>query len=80
MSSSRRGVALLSAGLAAMLAVSACTTPSSAASSAITAAASSAPSATGPLIPTASTLHWHACTGEVSQLGVRDCTMLSVPK
>jgi pimeloyl-ACP methyl ester carboxylesterase len=79
MSSSRRGVAALTVGLAALLAVSACTAPSSAASSATTAAASSVPSATGPIIPTASTLHWHACTGEVSQLGVRDCTMLSVP-
>jgi len=79
MSSSRRGVAALTAGLAALLAVSACTAPSSAASSATTADASSVPSATGPIIPTASTLHWHACTGEVGQLGVRDCTMLSVP-
>ena len=87
MSRSRRdgrstAAAALTAGLAALLTLSACTSSSSAAPSATTAGTvpgSASASATGPIIPTASTLHWHACTGEVGQLGVRDCTMLSVP-
>jgi len=79
--SSTRPVPLgvLTAGLAALLAVSACTSPGAAASSAATAAASSAPSSAGPVIPTASTLRWHACSGELALLRVPDCTMLSVP-
>jgi len=72
--------AALTAGLAAaLLAVSACTSPGSAASSATTAPDSKVPSPAGPIIPTASTLHWHACTGELGLLRVPDCTMLSVP-
>jgi pimeloyl-ACP methyl ester carboxylesterase len=87
MSSSRLGgraarirpaaAAALTAGL---LAVGACTSPSPSASSA--SAAGSTPgegSESGPIVPTASTLRWHACTGELGLLGVPDCTMLSVP-
>jgi pimeloyl-ACP methyl ester carboxylesterase len=83
MSSSRRGrpaaAAALTAGLATLLAVSACTAPISVASPATTAPASSVPGAAGPIIPTASTLRWHACSGELALLRVPDCTMLSVP-
>jgi pimeloyl-ACP methyl ester carboxylesterase len=69
------GLGLLTAGLATLLAVSACTSPGVAASSAT--AAPSAPA--GPIVPTASTLRWHACSGELGLLRVPDCTMLSVP-
>jgi pimeloyl-ACP methyl ester carboxylesterase len=81
----RPAAAALTAGLAALLAVSACTSPSSAASSAPATtsasapAATSAPSSAAPIIPTASTLRWHACTGELAVLRVPDCTTLSVP-
>jgi pimeloyl-ACP methyl ester carboxylesterase len=34
---------------------------------------------TGSVIPTHSTLHWHACSGQLAEDGVPDCTMLSVP-
>jgi pimeloyl-ACP methyl ester carboxylesterase len=80
--SSTRPVPLgvLTAGVAALLAVSACTSTSSAAPPVPSATiAGSAPGSAGSIIPTASTLHWHACSGEVGELGVRDCTVLSVP-
>ncbi len=35
--------------------------------------------AAGPIVPTRSTLRWHACTGQLASYGVPDCTMLSVP-
>ena len=38
-----------------------------------------AASATGPIVPGHSTLHWHACTGQAAQQGVPECTTLSVP-
>jgi pimeloyl-ACP methyl ester carboxylesterase len=81
-----RGSAAVTAGLAVLLAVGACTSPGSTAPP--TPAASSAPASaggssagqpTGSVIPAASTLRWHACTGELAQLGVPDCTTLSVP-
>ncbi len=72
--------AALTAGLAAaLLAVSACTSPDSAASSAPASASSDAPSLAGSIVPTASTLHWHACNGELALLRVPDCATLSVP-
>ncbi len=81
-----RGSAAVTAGLAVLLAVGACTSsgspvpPTPAASSASTSAsASSASQPAGPVIPAASTLRWHACTGELAQLRVPDCAMLSVP-
>jgi len=85
--SRRAAAAALTVGLAALLAVSACTSPSSAASSATTSATAAStapdsaggPSPAGPIVPTASTLHWHACSGELSLFRVPDCTMLSVP-
>ncbi len=30
-------------------------------------------------MPTDSTLRWHSCSGLIAQMGIRDCTMLSVP-
>ena len=62
---------------AALLAVSACT--ASAAPSSPGAPASSARGSAGSIIPTASPLRWHGCTGELAELGVPDCAMLSVP-
>jgi pimeloyl-ACP methyl ester carboxylesterase len=41
--------------------------------------AGGAASATGPIVPAHSTLHWHACTGAAAQQGVPECTTLSVP-
>jgi pimeloyl-ACP methyl ester carboxylesterase len=35
--------------------------------------------ASGPIVPTHSTLHWHACAGQLAQEGVPQCTTLSVP-
>ncbi|MGH3152382.1 MAG: alpha/beta hydrolase [Streptosporangiaceae bacterium] len=79
--------AALIAGLAALQAVTACTSAGSTASSpsspapASTSSGSSAASkqADGPIVPTASTLHWQRCTGTLASEGVTDCTMLSVP-
>jgi pimeloyl-ACP methyl ester carboxylesterase len=83
-----RGVvaATLTAGAAILLAVTACTSPSST-TAAPPSPAGGAPSGTatgnaqdaGPIVPTDSTLQWHACAGLTAQLGIRDCTMLSVP-
>ena len=80
----RRVTAALAFGAAALLAVTACTAtgPASATSpgpAASTSAAAGAAADAGPIVPTRSTLHWHACTGTAGQLGVRDCTTLSVP-
>ncbi len=72
----RGSAAALAAGVAVLLAVSACTSPGSPAPPAP--AASSAPPA-GSVIPTHSTLRWHACGGQLGQLRVPDCAMLSVP-
>jgi pimeloyl-ACP methyl ester carboxylesterase len=33
----------------------------------------------GPIVPTASTLHWHSCGGLIAQMGIHNCTTLSVP-
>src|SRR5579862_3484907 len=33
----------------------------------------------GPIVPTNSTLRWHSCSGLIAQMGITDCTMLSVP-
>jgi len=83
-----RGVvaALLTACAAALLAVTACTSPSSttAAPPSSVGATPSGPAtggaqAAGPIVPADSTLHWHTCGGLIGQLGIRDCTTLSVP-
>ncbi len=83
----RRAVAALAAAVAALLGVSAC---SAAATSSAPAAGStqqagstqpagSTPQPAGLIIPAHSTLHWHACSGQLAADGVPDCTMLSVP-
>jgi pimeloyl-ACP methyl ester carboxylesterase len=79
----RRGAAVLGSAAAALLAVAACTsvgpTASTTATPASTAAAPAASTPAGPIVPTDSTLHWHGCTGSLAEMGIRDCTMLSVP-
>ena len=77
-----RGViaAALAVGL---ITVTACTS-SSTTTTAPPSAASSATTTTnggaaGPVVPTNSTLRWHSCSGLIAQMGIRDCTTLSVP-
>ena len=69
-------------GAAALLAVTACTssgsTPGSASSTPSGPATDSAQDA-GPIVPADSTLQWHSCAGLLAELGIHDCTMLSVP-
>jgi pimeloyl-ACP methyl ester carboxylesterase len=89
-----RGAAALFAGAAVLIMAAACTSSgSTTAAPAKTGntGPSTGPSATpgsatpgsaadaGPIVPTASTLHWHSCSGAIAQLGIRDCTTLSVP-
>ena len=76
----------LTIGAAALLAVTACTssgstatTPPGPAASGTPPAAAGSAQAAGPIVPANSTLHWHACAGLTGQIGIRDCTMLSVP-
>ena len=83
----RRAVAALAAAMAALLGVSACSaaaTSSGPAAGGTQQAGSSQPTEStqqpaGPIIPAHSTLHWHACSGQLAADGVPDCTMLSVP-
>jgi pimeloyl-ACP methyl ester carboxylesterase len=83
----RRGAAALAVGTAVLLAVAACTSAgSTAATPPGPAGASTQPGpaagstpAAGPVVPTDSTLRWHSCTGLIGKIGIRDCTMLSVP-
>ncbi len=83
----RCAAAALAVAAAALLGISACSAAatssgpatSSGAAAGSTQQAGSAPQATGPIIPAHSTLHWHACSGQLAQEGVPDCTMLSVP-
>jgi pimeloyl-ACP methyl ester carboxylesterase len=79
---------------AALLGVSACSasTSSSSGSTASAAPPGSATTGTGAgsaasgpvtgtsgIVPAHSTLHWHACAGQLAQEGVTQCTTLSVP-
>jgi pimeloyl-ACP methyl ester carboxylesterase len=84
------GAAALTAGVAVLLAVAGCTSSASTTTTPPGAAASSTPPAgsspaaggagdAGPIVPTASTLHWHSCPAQLAHLGVPDCTTLSVP-
>jgi pimeloyl-ACP methyl ester carboxylesterase len=84
----RGSAAALTTAVAALIAVTACTSPASTAaappsSAGITpsdpAAGSDAGSDAGPIVPTASTLRWHSCAGATAEMGIRECTMLSVP-
>ena len=83
-----RGAAALAVGIAVLLGLGACSagTPSAAGTQAGTPAGTQQATqgatpgtAKGSVIPARSTLHWHACSGELGQVGVPDCTMLSVP-
>ena len=81
-----RGSAMaLTVALAALLTVTACTSPASTAVAPQNTGPSATPSDpaagsdTGPIVPTNSTLQWHSCSGLIAQMGIRDCTMLSVP-
>jgi pimeloyl-ACP methyl ester carboxylesterase len=74
--------------LTALLGVGACSAGGSSSGQAAPPAAGSTESgsagagaapAAGPIVPAHSTLHWHACTGQVAQQGVPECTTLSVP-
>jgi pimeloyl-ACP methyl ester carboxylesterase len=78
--------AALTVAVAALITVTACTSPASTVaappSSPGTTSSDPAPGSaqdTGPIVPTASTLRWHSCTGLIGRIGIRDCTMLSVP-
>jgi pimeloyl-ACP methyl ester carboxylesterase len=84
-----RGVnaVVLAISAAALLAVTACTPPSStattppgpAASGTQAAGAAGSAQDAGPIVPADSTLQWHSCAGLLAELGIHDCTMLSVP-
>ena len=82
-----RGAAVLTVVVAALLGVSACSATATSSgpaaggtqSSGSTQQAGSTQRLAGPIIPVHSTLHWHACSGQLAQQGVPDCTMLSVP-
>jgi pimeloyl-ACP methyl ester carboxylesterase len=84
-----RGVSTvaLTIGAAALLAVTACTSsgsttttpPGPAASGTQPAAAAGSAQDAGPIVPADSTLQWHSCAGLLAELGIHDCTMLSVP-
>ncbi len=80
---SRGGVAALTVTLAALAGVTACTSGSAAVQPSnpptASAPASSAAPQAGSIIPAHTALHWHACSGQLAQDGVPDCTMLSVP-
>ncbi len=80
----RGGAAALTVAVAALLTVTACTSPASTAVAPQNTGPSTAPASgtnqdAGPIVPTNSTLQWHSCSGLIAQMGIRDCTMLSVP-
>jgi pimeloyl-ACP methyl ester carboxylesterase len=66
-------------GVAALLALTACTSSGSTAATPPPPAAGSTPGAGGPVVPADSALHWHSCAGLIAELGIHYCTMLSVP-
>jgi len=68
-----RRSAALTMGVAVLIATAACT--SSAASDTKPGPAAAA----GPIVPAHTALNWHSCTGSLAQIGIQDCTMLSVP-
>jgi pimeloyl-ACP methyl ester carboxylesterase len=77
----RGGALALTVGVAALITVTACTSPGSTSPgpASSTSTATGGAQVTGPIVPTDSTLRWHACTGLAAQYGVHDCTTLSVP-
>jgi pimeloyl-ACP methyl ester carboxylesterase len=84
-----RGIAAaaLTVGAAILLAITGCTSsgpttttpPAPAASSTQPAPAAGSSQDAGPIVPNASTLHWHPCSAQLAHMGVPDCTTLSVP-
>jgi pimeloyl-ACP methyl ester carboxylesterase len=82
----RVSAVVLTIGATALLAVTACTSsgstaatpPSPAGPTPSGPATGSAPDA-GPVVPADSTLQWHSCAGLLAELGIHDCTTLSVP-
>ena len=86
----RGSVTALTVAVAALLTVTACTSPASTATAPPSTGLSTGPntgpgttpgtsSVKGPIVPTNSTLTWHSCGGLTGQEGIRDCTTLSVP-
>jgi len=82
----RASAAALIVGVAALITVTACTSPGSTAaappsSGGVPPSASATGGApdTGPIVPVDSTLRWHSCGGLIAQMGIHDCTTLSVP-
>jgi pimeloyl-ACP methyl ester carboxylesterase len=81
------GLTVSVAALAALTGLTACTSSGSAASpqsstsstATATAQAGSTQAASGSILPSHSTLHWHSCSGQLAEEGVPDCAMLSVP-
>jgi pimeloyl-ACP methyl ester carboxylesterase len=79
----RGGATALAFAVAALLTVTACTSPgptaATPASRTPTGAAADRAADAGPIVPVHSALRWHPCAGLIGDLGVRDCTTLSVP-
>ena len=82
----RGSAAALTVAVAALITVTACTSPASTAAAPPSSGratpsgpATGSAQAAGPIVPTASTLRWHSCAGLIARIGIRDCTMLSVP-
>ncbi len=79
----RGGMVALTVTLAALAGVTACTSGSAAVQpsdpATASAQASSAAPQAGSIIPARSTLHWHACSGQLAHEHIPDCITLSVP-
>ena len=82
----RRAAAALTAGVAVLLGIGACSASATSSRPAAPAAPAAggtpgkaAGTASGSVVPAHSTLQWHRCSGTLAQEGVPDCTMLSVP-
>jgi pimeloyl-ACP methyl ester carboxylesterase len=84
-----RSAVALAVVVAALLTVTACTSPASTSVAPSQTGPNTGPGTTGPgpatggdtgpIVPTNSTLRWHSCSGLIAQMGIHDCTMLSVP-
>ena len=79
----RRAVAALTAGVAVLLGIGACSAPApsgqavAGSQQAGSQQAGSGQQAAG--LPVPGSLHWHRCTGQLAAAGVPDCATLSVP-
>jgi pimeloyl-ACP methyl ester carboxylesterase len=72
------GVGACSASTPSSTGATASSPPPAAASTGTGAGSAASGSAAG-IVPAHSTLHWHACAGQLAQEGVPQCTTLSVP-